>query len=227
MSARGPGPAQARGSRLLARRWISPQTFEIVLTRPAGLSFQAGQHLRLRIGPDERDYSMVSAPGDPELVLCIRRVAGPGLSDQLARCPIGTHLTFTGPHGHFTYRRSDRKAVFVATGTGIAPFVAMARAGARAFTLLHGVRRSDELLYAGELAASAGRYVGCLTEPGNPGGSPDGGIFRGRVTAFLEGVLEPDLYDFYLCGGTEMIRDATWIADRRFPRSRVYYESFF
>lgn len=221
-------PAGAWRARLLSRRWLSPSTFEISLRRPEGFSFVAGQHIRLREGRTERDYSVVSATGAKELTLCIRHVPGVGLSDDLGRRDLETDVSFTGPHGQFTYRRSTRRPVFVATGTGIAPFVAMVRDGVRGFTLLHGVGAAGELLYREEMARAAASYVACVTRSDADGTPPPAPApFRGRVTAYLAHELPLGEYDFYLCGGTEMIRDATLVADERFRASRVYYESFF
>jgi ferredoxin-NADP reductase len=111
----------------------------------------------------------------------------------------------------------------MATGTGIAPFCSMARAGISDFTLLHGVGKPEDLYYAKLFKQSAHKYVPCLTEakklPSND--------FQGKVTDYLERNLPSGAYDFYLCGRREMIRDATLLIDERFPDSLVYTEMFF
>jgi ferredoxin-NADP reductase len=132
-------------------------------------------------------------------------------------------LRGSGPHGYFTFKPSPRPAIFVATGTGVAPFVSMARAGTKGFTLLHGVKRAEDLFYRDLLSASAQRYMACLSEDA----SADPTVFAGRVTRHLERQVPPGACDFYLCGRSEMIRDVTWLVDDRFPGSRVYSEIFF
>ena len=174
-------------------------------------------------GPNEREYSIASAPGDPDVVLCIRRVAGGEVSAWLSTADIGTELRGSGPHGYFTFKPSPRPAIFVATGTGVAPFVSMARAGTKGFSLLHGVRRAEDLFYRDLLAASAQRYLACLSE--DAPADPD--VFAGRVTRHLERQVPPGACDFYLCGRREMIRDVIWLIDDRFPGSRVYSEIFY
>ncbi|MBI5578807.1 MAG: hypothetical protein HY895_06605 [Deltaproteobacteria bacterium] len=215
-----PGPFAAR---ILSRRWLSPTAFELTLERPPGFDFQPGQRVRLGIGPNARDYSIAAAPGGPDIVLCIRRVAGGEVSTWLSKAGIGTELCGSGPHGYFTFTPSPRPAIFVATGTGVAPFVSMARAGTKGFTLLHGVKRVEDLFYRNLLAASAQRYIACLSEEA-PVGSD---VFAGRVTRHLERQVPPGTCDFYLCGRSEMIRDVTWLIDDRFPGSRVYSEIFY
>jgi benzoate/toluate 1,2-dioxygenase reductase subunit len=208
---------------LLKRRWLSDKSFEIILGAPPKFKFKPGQRVRLSFGELERDYSIVSAPQESELTLCIRMVAGGKLSVLLSVADIGTSLSVNGPHGYFTYKPSPRPAVFVATGTGIAPFCSMARSGISGFTLLHGVGLPDDLYYASHIRQSARKYIPCLTEekklPAN--------AFGGRVTEYLEQHLAVGTYDFYLCGRSEMIRDVTLLIDERFPGSLVYAEQFY
>jgi len=210
-------------TRLLERRPLSDNTFEAIFSRPSGFDFTAGQRIRLILGGLERDYSLANAPDEAVLVLCIRQVAAGRFSTLLSSIPVGTAFTFSGPHGYFVFRASARSPVFVATGTGVAPFTAMARSSVSAFILLHGVRQASECYYASLFRSKARRYVVCLSEE-----DPfDAGTFHGRVTDYLASKLAPDRYDFYLCGRGEMIRDVTWLVDDRFPGSMVYTEIFY
>jgi ferredoxin-NADP reductase len=196
------------------------------LARPEGFAFRAGQHIRLKAQGLERDYSLTSGPEDAPLALCIRNVPTGGLTPRLAALEPGSDLVFSGPRGHFAFRPSDRPAVFVATGTGIAPFASMVRAGVRGFTLLHGVREPEELYYEDLFRGAAAEVVPCLTGRGaGPSSRPD--AFSGRVTAYVDEGLPRKAYDFYLCGREEMIRDVTLLVDEAFPGSRVYSEIFF
>jgi len=206
---------------LSGRTWLSKKTCELQLERPAGFDFLPGQGICLGEGTGQREYSLASGRAESRLALCIRRVPNGPLSSWLSEAPPGQQLFFTGPHGFFTYRASTRPAVFVATGTGIAPFLSMARSGQEGFTLVHGARTAEELYYGESLRAAALRYVPCLTEGSAPG------AFSGRVTGWLKAQLPPGSYDFYLCGRREMVRDVTWLVDESFPGSRLYAEIFF
>lgn len=210
---------------LLTRRRLSEKTFEIELARPESFDFVAGQRITVQVGTIERDYSLVSPPGSPALSLCIRQVKGGNLSPILAAKAIGGQIRFTGPHGYFLFRSSGRPAVFVATGTGIAPFVSMARAGCRGFMLLHGVQAPAELYYKDIFVGSAEAYVPCLSRIPNQSGPPDS--FHGRVTEYIATHLSRGIYDFYLCGREEMIRDVIHLVDGCFPGSYVYTEIFY
>jgi ferredoxin-NADP reductase len=210
-------------SPITANRPLSAAAFEITLVKPPDFDFRAGQRLRLEHTGMQRDYSMVSAPAERELRLCIRRVAGGRLSPHLAQAAAGTCLTFTGPHGYFTFKASSNPAVFVATGTGIAPFCAMAGDGVSGFTLLHGAQTPAGLYYREFIQPRAARYAACLSA-GQPS---DPACFAGRVTDYLQNRLPPRAYDFYLCGRQEMIRDVTLLVDERFQGSLVYSETFY
>ncbi len=220
-----PRPNEYR-SRLQETYWLSAHTFELRLARPEGFAFRAGQHIRLRSQGLERDYSLTSGPEESPLALLIRHVPRGALTPFLASLEPGSEIAFSGPRGHFAFRPSNRPAVFVATGTGIAPFAAMVRSGVRGFLFLHGVRDPEDLYYEELFRNAADELVPCLTSRGT-GQRPRPKAFSGRVSAYLEAKLPRRAYDFYLCGREEMIRDVTLLVDEAFPGSRVYAEIFF
>jgi len=225
-----PGSDESRGvvyaSELLHRRWLSKKAFEIGLSRPAGFEFRAGQSIRIIYGSHERYYSLVTAVDDQALAICVRHIPGGLFTPVLAEAEPGTRFQFTGPHGYFIFRPSQRPAVFAATGTGIAPFVAMARSGVCGFTLLHGVRTTDELYYQQVFRGIPATYLPCLSGETAIAG-PVTGACAGKVTRYIKNHLVRCPHDFYLCGRQEMIRDATLLADEYFPGSYVYAEVFF
>jgi len=233
----GEGVARAAGSErrssweavLRARTWLSADHFELEIERPDEFAFLSGQHIRILAPEGERDYSLVSGPADPLLRIYVRQVRGGEVSTFLAEARPGIRLAFRGPFGHFVLHPSPRPRLWAASGTGIAPFVSMARAGASGHLLLHGVRRIERLHYAEFLAPGAAAYVACLSEDERSGVPPHAGIevFHGRVSDYLAGRLAAGRYDFYLCGSATMIREATAIIDARFPDSLVFSEVFF
>jgi ferredoxin-NADP reductase len=213
-------------SEILSRFWLTDRVFEIRLSKPSTFQFLAGQRIRLLHGAGRRDYSLITAPSDPTLALCLIKIQGGEYSPILASAEPGTNLSFTGPLGYFTYRPSERHAVFVATGTGIAPFLSMVRTGIADFTLLHGVHEARSLYYQDIFRRAARLYVPCLSADGDEAGCGDH-VFRGRVSHYLAEHLSPNVYDFYLCGRQEMIRDVTLLVDERFPGSLIYTEAFY
>jgi ferredoxin-NADP reductase len=211
---------------LLSRHWLSDITFEIELSRPPSFEFHPGQSIRIVHQQLERDYSLVSHPTGPTLSLCIRNVQEGSLTPLLGTVRIGSKISFTGPYGYFTFRPSQRPPLFIATGTGVAPFVSMVRSGVKGFTLLHGVRGSTELYYESLFRTATKSYVACLSESAPESPEPED-VFQGRVTHYLEKNLPSGMYDFYLSGRIEMVRDVTHLVDERFPGSLVYTEIFY
>lgn len=211
-------------SRILHRHWLTKDTFTLALERPPDFQFRAGQRIQLFLGEKTRDYSLIPGDTHAELILLIRWMDSGVVSAHLSRCPLATSLNFSGPGGHFIYRPSSRPAIFIATGTGIAPFAAMCRGGVQGFVLLHGVRDVGELYFRNLMEPAAARYIPCLT---GAMPSPPCEVFPGRVTMYLRNQLPAGDYDFYLAGRREMIAEALDIVDNRFASSRVYSEIFF
>ena len=207
-----------------AMRWLTEETFEIRFERPDPFDYLPGQKISLVDGAHRRDYTLLGPVETDELALCVRLVANGRFSPRLARASIGDRFRITAPFGYFTFKASPRPAVFVATGTGIAPFVAYARAGTNGFDLLHGGRTASALYYREILAGSARSYIPCISGAYRRESLP--GTFAGRVDQYLMTVFPEGVYDFYLCGLSEMIRDVTRVIDLRFPDSRLFMEAF-
>jgi benzoate/toluate 1,2-dioxygenase reductase component len=204
------------------QRWLTGNVCEVGFERPAGFTYIPGQKVRLTLQDISREYTLVNHPDASELTVCVRHVADGRFSPLLAEARTGDSFSMSSATGFFTYQPTGRPAVFVATGTGIAPFLAFVRAGVRGFRLLHGVRTEGDLLYREEVAEAAGEYKPCLSASGS-----NGPLWSGHVTTYLENFLAAAIYDFYLCGNSNMVRDAIRIIDRRFSGSKVFMETFF
>jgi benzoate/toluate 1,2-dioxygenase reductase component len=219
-------PGAIQTVELLQRRWLTKNAFEIELTRPPSLEFKPGQTIRFMHESLERYYSLLSTPDDSNLTLCVCHVPQGHFSPLLAKAEIGSRLKLTGPHGYFTFKSSTRKPVFIATGTGIAPFVSLARSGVTDFTLIHQAISADELYYQSYFHKVAPKYYSCL--PAAPSTAPSSPNFFGSdISECIRKNLRPGNYDFYLCGEREMIRQVTHLVDEAYPESHVYTEVFF
>jgi len=214
---------QAALHRVLSVRPLSPLAYLLRLERGT-LGFQPGQYVRLALPglPAQREYSVYSAPGVPFLELLIREMPGGLLSPRLRRCRPGEALEVEGPFGEFLLPEDDHGEpfLFVATGTGIAPFHCFARSyPGLDYLLLHGVARSAELYGAADF--DAGRILPCLSRE-------QGAAFEGRVTDFLRAHPPAAERLFYLCGGCDMIYEVFAILRRRgVPAERIFAEVYF
>jgi benzoate/toluate 1,2-dioxygenase reductase component len=210
---------------LCKRRRLAGHVYCLWFDRPPGFRFVPGQYIRFDAGGVHRDYTLISPPEGTELEICLRRVPEGRFSPQLPEASMGQPFTIKGPLGYFQFQSDPSAAVFLATGTGIAPFLAFARAGVRGFTLFHGGSEPDRLYFSEELRRAAGTYRACVTAAVGPqAGAP--WIGRGRVTDLLS-TLPPGSYHFYLCGSMEMVHDAIRIIDQRFSEAAVFTETFY
>ncbi len=122
-------PVIARHIKTLADRYDRPKPMLIRarFQTETEIDFLAGQYIGLRYDNTSRAYSLANSPTDEELEICVRRVPGgrlsPSLCDQLRE---GDEVTIRGPYGDLVLQdHSARDMVFLATGTGVAPFKSM------------------------------------------------------------------------------------------------------
>lgn len=211
---------------LAARQWLAPGMLEIRLKRPADLRFIPGQFMRFFMKGYQRDYTMVSSADADTIDFCVAIEERGRFSNKIQKVAIGDAFLLSGPHGYFVFQGDLNPAVFVATGSGIAPIVAFCRAGIGGACLLHGVQSRDQLVYRDTLASRLRDYVPCISKARGADDAPPGAGYTGRVTDYLNEKLVPGVYDFYLCGQRSMIQDAIAIIDRRFPDSRLFSEAY-
>ncbi len=122
--------------------------------------FRPGQFIFLHILDDKgqsmvkRPYSVASRSDEGKLELCIKLVGGE-LTGKLEKMGIGSVVGIEHAGGHFVYN-DEKKAAFVAGGTGIAPIMCILRYIAKKkldgeFVLFYSVRTTDSILYRDEL----------------------------------------------------------------------------
>lgn len=180
-----------------------------------------------------RAYSLASAPrGDNRFELCLNRVEPGHISPLLFAMQPGDGIEMRQPLGQFVMRNPARESVFIATGTGIAPFRAMLEAHlnetAPAITLLFGVRYESHLMYRAEFEGMSATFPQFRFWPTLS--RPDGG-WRGRtghVQAHLtEAIGERRELDFYLCGLKQMVDDVRGVLkEMGFDRKQIFYEKY-
>jgi ferredoxin--NADP+ reductase len=183
---------------VLHHRAIGSSARELRLARP-DFTFRAGELITLfgEGDRDQRDYTIASGENDPWIDVLYRLVPHGALTPQLVQLQAGDNVSIAGPYGTFTLRDPERRMVFIATGTGIAPAHSFIRTNSGLnLQVVHGVRKGEDLFYRESFSACA--YQPCV--------SGEAGIgFHGRLTAWLaEQELDTKAH-YYLCGANEMI----------------------
>lgn len=197
-------------------------TFCLRVERPIGL-IKSGQCFNVGIpGLDvNREYSMYSAADDSYLDFLIRVIEDGLVSSQLKKLKVGDLVEIDGPYGEFCISQKDinSKFVFIASGTGIAPFHSFIKTYPNLnYTIIHGIRYANETYDIGDYAQ--GKYIACISQNDN-GPSM-------RVTDYLQ--FRPVSKDsiIYLCGNRKMIIDSVQILlDQGISGDQIISEVFF
>lgn len=210
--------------KVLKLKHLTESTFVLQLPK-SRFSFYAGQHVSLSIKGDyqSREYSIYSAENSETLELLVKEVDGGYFSPKLKHLKPGDYVEVHGPFGKFGLdkkRMDSHKHVFIASGTGIAPFHSMVKSHPDLdYQLIHGVRHAYEAYEKDHYDER--RFILCTSRD-------DSGDFNGRVTDYLKETSFDKNTSFYLCGNSDMIFDAMEIIkDKGFERENVNVEVYF
>jgi CDP-4-dehydro-6-deoxyglucose reductase len=201
------------------------------------LAFTPGQFVSLVHEFEGREvtraYSIASAPDGNRFELCLNRVKEGVFSPWLFAMNPGDTVEMNGPLGYFVLRNPARDALFVATGTGIAPIRSILRANLSApppaqITLLFGVRYPSGILYRTEFETMTCLWPGFRFWPTVT--RPDG-AWKGRSGRVQQHLLEAvggrrDM-DVYICGLREMVDDVRAVLKCvGFDRKQIIVEKY-
>ena len=166
--------------------------------------FEAGQYATLGLMGSagklvQRPMSISSSSDDlSEYEFFIRHVQAGGFTPLLWERSVGDPINIKGPKGKFLLQDDGRRCLFIASGTGLAPFIGMiemlrGRGQSRDVVLLHGVSYDYDLAWRQqltELEQGDGfplRYVATISRPQH---CPDWTGCTGRVEAIVSSQLD-------------------------------------
>ena len=221
-----PTHGEKRLARLTGKSRLTEKLWRIDFELDDGIAgFSPGQFARLRVANYEwRDYSIAGLSGHSVRFLISTQTGGDGSRFVESAVP-GDETAIELPLGQFGLTRSDRRQVFVATGSGLAPFLPMFE------QLQHEGRLDDAVLLFGcrgaaedvtsEFTPLPGHLVRCYSREAPP---PEG--FAGRVTGALQQLaLDPDRSDVYVCGASRMVAEVRHLLELGGHR-HIHSESF-
>ncbi len=222
---------------------LAPEVHQLDFEVPevTEFKFTPGQFVSVveQVGGKEktRAYSIASARNGNRFSLCLNRVPDGAVSNKMFSLKAGDEIQINQPLGYFTLRHPGHRIVFIATGTGIAPFRSILQDDLPRthphITLLFGTRHASGLLYHAEMEQlerdfPSFRFLPTLSRP------PAGWQGRvGRVQAHLDEALalrSPEdlpITDVYICGLKEMVDDVRAdLKKRGFDRRQIIYEKY-
>lgn len=196
-----------------------------VLSFRRSFKFEAGQVIGLGVNKDiaPRLYSIASAEDAEMIDILYAEKAGGELSPALPLFRSGDEVLVSEPFGTFTQFSDD--AVYIAAGTGIAPFMSriLSEKGKNP-TLIHGVSFPEYFYYNDYLTEKLGRnYIQCCSRCSHDD------YFQGRVTDYLKQWQNIDTTKkYYLCGSAEMVVDTRDVLiSRGVPFANINAEIYF
>ncbi len=220
---------------------LTHDVFQLKFQPLEHIEFLAGQFVTIKITDKEdspcfRAYSIASAPEEKDFFeLCVKIVEDGRGTNWLNSLQTGDKIEFLGPHGKFLYdEQSNKNALFIATGTGIAPLKSMiedqlAKGNNKNLQLLFGLRHIKDVFYQDLLEDLGAKYPNfeykiTLSQPENENWSGE----TGRVTEILEKTdLDTKNTEVYLCGLKAMIESVTTILkDKGFSDDAINFEKY-
>ena len=204
--------------------------------------FVPGQWLSVKANtPDgaeiTRAYSIASSPSENgRVAFCLNRVQDGFMSNHLCNIEEGATITFQGPFGDFILRPPLRDTVFIATGTGIAPFRSMVpwllaesdRHQGHQFWLLFGARHEQDVYYREEFERLAAEHANFHFLPTLSRAAAEWKGLRGYVQEHLPEIVRTrtDLHA-YICGLDKMIKaNRELLKSLGWDRTSIRYEKY-
>jgi ferredoxin-NADP reductase len=221
---------------------------EFKVTGATHFGFVPGQWLSLKATTPEgeeitRAYSIASPPESGRIALCLNRVQEGFMSNHLISLAEGAEITFQGPFGNFILHPPMRDTMFIATGTGIAPFRSMIhwlladteRHQGRELWLLFGARTEPDLYYRDEFEKLAAAHENFHFLPTLSRAMPDWPGLRGYVQEHVEEIVgdrnkeernKEDMHA-YICGLDKMVKtNRELLKSLGWDRTSIRYEKY-
>ncbi len=232
---------------LVATEHVTPRVKQLTFERRDGapFTFKSGQWVSLvlplldaRARPLRRSYSIASTPGaTARFELLVTRVDDGAASQWLHDAPVGTHLEVKGPQGLFLREHAAAPSLFVATGTGIAPFRGMIHDAIAAgevspLWVLFGVRTLRDALFHDEFRALEAQHahVRFLPSMSRPDADWRGltGYVQTHVLSLWRELAAHGTPHVYICGVKKMLVDVrdTLKTHAGVERGQLHLESY-
>lgn len=183
-----------------------------------------------------RAYSIASPPDGARFALCLNRVQDGFMSNYLCDLPEGAEISAQGPFGNFILRPPLRDTIFIATGTGIAPYRSMlqwlfadpSRHQEKQFWLVFGSRTQRDIYYHDEFLQLAAEHPNFHYMPTLSRGSDNWPGLRGYVQEHVRALAEGHLdRHAYVCGLDKMVSaNRELLKSLGWDRKSILYEKY-
>lgn len=208
--------------------------FSLILKKPNGFKFYAGQYLDVELSIDDQDKKgksrtfTISASPTEDFLMMTTRLGVSDFKKAMAQLKPGAVITTSHPAGTFIIDETE-SAVFIAGGIGITPFRSMIKYAldkklSTPITLIYS-NSTDDFLFKGELATWKKnlpnlRVIYIQT-------SRDGRLNAQKLSSMLHSKLYTIHSIYYLAGPPKMVDDfAKMLLNLRVEEVNIRYDRF-
>lgn len=232
-------------SKLIKKQQLNHNIYllEFEIQERKTLNFQAGQYMILKIQQKDgevlrRMYSIAStSKTNTKQFSLIIKILPEGIAGKyFTYLQIGDISDFQGPAGIFKLENRQKPIIFLATGTGIAPFISMINTHQanilknKQFKLIWGLKNYNEICllpYFDEIKNinSKFEYKICLSRETEK-------IFDyislGRINNYLDSIKDQlTAYDYYICGNGSVVETLkSHLYNNQIPKEQVFFERY-
>ena len=230
------------------------RNFRLKLLDPSSLEFEPGQFIIVNVPKDlpapprgdprggaqaggavvKRAYSIATPPHEKGFIeLCIQHVEGGVASTFFWHIKPGAPVSINGPHGRFTLTQPiTYQPVFLATGTGVAPFRSMIKHlfhqnVTQELWLLFGCRYEHTVLFEAEFRAMASvrrnfHYIPTVSRPKEWSGE------RGHIQqTFQKFITDASDKEIYICGWDVVVKAVNQdLQAFGVPKEKIHFEEW-
>ncbi|MDO8624703.1 MAG: FAD-dependent oxidoreductase [Candidatus Diapherotrites archaeon] len=218
----------------------------VTLQTPSDFAFKAGQFVMIghvdvknKNNPSQLKWGSMSIASSSHVKGSLELVLSIGSSEGITyfvgnKCNVGDGVKLRGPFGVFGIREEFEEAVFIATGTGIAPLIAMIRellegGTKKKLRLFFGFKNNHKFLYAEELNALRKKYPNFSFET-IASREPDA---RSQKQGHVQELLKEQKWNpesniqFYICGTPTAVPDiVNLLKGVGFAQNRIHFEQW-
>ncbi len=222
-------PKQYTG-KIVKKEKLAKFVIKLTLESNKPLVFRAGQYASLIIGQYRRPVSFATPP-DVALFEFLLDISPGGIASRWCeQVKTGDTIDFLSPYGQFILETNNRPRILIATGTGIAPFKAqLLKDQMKQITFLYfGAspklhQKMDKEFESITMRQPHFEFIPVCHKPS----AGWYGVVGHVVDVVLVRTKNISQYDFYVCGGPDLIEEAmSKLAVRKILRERIHIEQF-
>lgn len=211
--------------KLISKKYLTPDTLELII-ETKNFSFEPWQYVSLKMKDKIwnfiRSYS-IATWSENNFTLTVKILEKWRWWEYLTKLKEWKKIEYFGPVWHFILQKTNKNKVFIATGTWLAPMIAMLENTPKEIkkTVIFWARFEKDIYYKEVLEKFENtKIIISVSKP-----SENYKWLTWRVTDYLDEIWEND--EVYICWNPDMVESVKeWLSKKLFPEENVFFESF-